>query len=52
MPHLFLTYEKFCVGPWVVQYLNNHVKFQKLQKNKEKHDFTLFASVPMAMPDA
>ena len=28
-PHMLLIYEKFCVGPWVVRYLNNHLKFRK-----------------------
>ena len=28
-PHILLIYEKFCVGPWVVRYLNNHLKFRK-----------------------
>ena len=27
--YMLLIYEKFCVGPWVVRYVNKHLKFQK-----------------------
>ena len=38
----------------VLQYLNNHRKFQKWLKNKEHHDFTVFTctAIPMAADDA
>ena len=47
-----LIYEKFCVGPWMVGYLNNHLKFQNWWKNNKNLDYTLFAGVPMATSDA
>ena len=50
--NLLLIYEKFYVGPWVVQYLNNHLKFRKWKKSNENRNFTLFAGVPMATSDA
>ena len=51
-PHILLIYEMFCVGPWVVWYLNNHLKFQQLKKNNENHDSTLLTAIPMAPLDA
>ena len=49
---MLLIYEKIYVGPWVVQYLNNNLKFPKYKKNKENHDFTILTGVPMATLDA
>ena len=42
-----MIYEKFCVGPWVVRYLNSHVKFWKWEKNEENHDFTLLTDAKL-----
>ena len=40
-PHILLIYEKFCVGPCMVRYLNNLLKFQNMIEKYRKSRFRL-----------
>ena len=50
LTHKILIYEKFCIGPWVVRYLNNYMKFQKMTAKKKKKKKIMFSDYLLAFP--